>query len=207
MMKQVNFTLVIMMITVCIINTARIPIAGSFNPFVDKNQPDDTENKAHSNVNLPSLNSIHGHVHRSSDTNETESIKNNTHVEKAGPSLDIIDSHPHSHDEEDNESILDSAKRLLIQPSVNMLDAQLHGGHDHVHDNNQTDNQAADLNDFYLWLKEQNETNQLNRFISLQKEVNQYKFDNGEDLKDKLSRTIDALKSAVKGQPRKKHDL
>ncbi|CAF1312572.1 unnamed protein product [Rotaria magnacalcarata] len=196
-----------MMMTVCIINTARIPIAGNFNPFVDENQPDDTENKPRSNVNLPSLNSIHDHVHHSSDTNETESIKNNVHVEKAGPSLDIIDSHPHSHDAEENESILDSAKRLLIQPSINMLDAQLHGGVDHVHDNNQTNNQAADLNDFYLWLKEQNETNQLSRFISLQKEVNQYKFDNRQDLNDRLSRTIEALKSAVKGKPRRKHDL
>ncbi|CAF3807480.1 unnamed protein product, partial [Rotaria magnacalcarata] len=76
-----------------------------------------------------------------------------------------------------------------------------------VHDNNQTNNQAADLNDFYLWLKEQNETNQLSRFISLQKEVNQYKFDNRQDLNDRLSRTIEALKSAVKGKPRRKHDL
>jgi hypothetical protein len=137
---------------------------------------------------------IHGHVHQSLETNETI-------IEKAGPSLDLIDSHPYLHDDEDS-SLIDSAKRLLIQPSIDFLDAQLHGGEEHVHnENNQTDNDAADLNDFKRWLEEQNQTNQLSRFLLLQKEINLLHFDDTKDLNDKLNRTIEELK-LEKQQPK-----
>ncbi len=180
---------------------------GNFNPFgPDENQSEivDTisSNESHPIVNLPSLDSIHDNVHQSLKTNET--ILNNKQLEKAGPSLDLIDSHPHSHDD-DNSSIIESAKRFLIQPSIDFLDAQLHGGDEHCHKNkNQTDNEAADLNDFQLWLKEQNQTDQLNRFLLLQKEINQFHFDDTKDLNDKLNRTIQEIKSA---KQRPKSDL
>ncbi|CAF5160632.1 unnamed protein product, partial [Rotaria sp. Silwood1] len=108
------------MIKILIINTARIPIAGYFNPFVEEDQSpiDDniSKNESHALVNMPSLDSIHDHVHHSIETNETISNINDTQLEKAGPSLDMIDSHPHSH-EDNKTSIIETAKRLLIQPS------------------------------------------------------------------------------------------
>jgi hypothetical protein len=95
-----------------------------------------------------------------------------------------------------------------MQPSIDFLDAQLHGGKEHVHnDKNATDNEAADLNDFQRWLKEQNQTDQLNRFLLLQKEMNQFNFDDRKDLNNKLNRTIEELKSAVKGKQQAKHEL
>jgi hypothetical protein len=146
-------------------------------------------------VNLPSLDSIHEQIHQSRETISPE---------QAGPSLDLIDSHRHSHDDE-NSSIIESAKRSLIQPSIDFLDAQLHGGEEHVHDEkNQTDKEAADLNDFKRWLQEQNQTDQLNRFLLLQKEMNQFHFDDTKDLREKLNRTIEELKSA---KQQTKYDL
>jgi hypothetical protein len=132
------------------------------------------------------------------DENQSETIdeshRDDIQIEKAGPSLDLIDSHPHSHDDEDS-SLNDSAKRSLIQPSIDFLDAQLHGGEEHIHnEKNQTDNDAADLNDFKRWLEEQNQTNQLSRFLLLQKEINQLHFVDTKDLNDKLNRTIEELK-------------
>ncbi len=139
-------------------------------------------------MNLPSLDSIHEHIHH--QTLETSSI------EQAGPSLDLIDSHHHLHDDEDS-SIIESAKRSLIQPSIDFLDAQLHGGEEHVHqEKNSTAREAADLNDFKQWLEEQNQTNQLTRFLLLQKEMNRFQFDDTKDLREKLNRTIEELKSA-----------
>lgn len=120
--------------------------------------------------------------------------------------MDLIDAHPHSHDD-DNSSIIDSAKRALIQPSIDFLDAQLHGGDEHIHnrEKNQTDNhEAADLNDFKHWLQEQNQTNQLNRFLLLQKEMNKFQFDDTKDLNDKINRTIEELKHE---KERPKYDL
>ncbi|CAF1228651.1 unnamed protein product [Rotaria sordida] len=157
---------------------------------------------------MPSLDSIHDHVHHSLETNETISMTNETRLEKVGPSLDLIDSHPHSHSHNDNKSsIIEAAKRLLIQPSIDFLDAQLHGGNKHSHNKNETDKEAADLNDYYRWLKEQNETNQLNRFLLLQKEVNKFYFIDTQNLHDKLNRTIKELQSTVKTIKRSKHDL
>ena len=156
---------------------------------------------------MPSLDSIHEHVHQSPKTNETASISNPKHLEKAGPSLDLIDSHPHSHDD-DNTSAIDTAKRLLIQPSIDFLDAQLHGGEEHVHNTkNETDLAAADLKDFHRWLNEQNDTNQLNRFLLLQKEVNQFHFDDTNDLNNKLNRTIEELKLGLEEKQQPKHEL
>ncbi|CAF2822753.1 unnamed protein product [Rotaria sp. Silwood2] len=210
MMKQVNLTLIIIIIEILIINAARIPIAGVFNPFFDENQSqiDDNISKNESNlhVNMPSLDSIHDHVHHSLETNETISNTNEIQLEKAGPSLDLIDSHPHAHDD-NKSSIIEAAKRLLIQPSIDFLDAQLHGGESHVHEKNQTGKDAADLNDYYRWLKEQNETNQLNRFLLLQQEVNKFHFIDTQELHDKLNRTIQELQSTVKARKRTKHDL
>lgn len=158
---------------------------GNFDPFSD----DDSQQ----NVNLSSLDKI-----------DQSSEINNTQIEKVGPLLELIDSHPHSHDDE-NSSIIESAKRSLIQPSFDFLDAQLHGGEEHVHqENNQTVKDVADLNDFKRWLDEQNQTNQLNRFLLLQKEINQFRLDDKKDLNDKLNRTIEELKSE---RQRQKYDL
>jgi hypothetical protein len=63
------------------------------------------------------------------------------------------------------------------------------------------------LNDFKRWLQEQNQTDQLNRFLLLQKEMNQFNFDDTQDLNNKLNRTIEELKSAVKGKQQAKHEL
>jgi len=52
------------------------------------------------------------------------------------------------------------------------------------------------LNDFQRWLEEQNQTDQLSRFISLQKEVNQLRLKESNDLNEKLNRTIEQLKSS-----------
>lgn len=154
---------------------------------------------------MPSLDSLHDQVHQSLDINETVSnIDHGIPSEKAGPSLDIIDSHSH---DDDNSSIIDSARRALIQPSIDFLDAQLHGGDEHVHDKNQTEGKAAaDLNDYRRWLEEQTQTNQLNRFLLLQKEVNQYHLSDANGLNDKINRTIEELKSTVKTKQRR-HDL
>lgn len=95
---------------------------------------------------------------------------------------------------------------MLIQPSIDILDAQLHDGKEHVHETNEGDSHAADLTDFHRWLQEQNQSDKLNRFLSLQKEVNKNRFINSNDLKDKLNRTIEALKSSLKGK-QVKHDL
>ncbi len=63
------------------------------------------------------------------------------------------------------------------------------------------------MNDFKRWLQEQNQTDQLNRFLLLQKEMNQFNFDDTQDLNNKLNRTIEELKSAVKGKQQAKHEL
>jgi hypothetical protein len=160
---------------------------GNFDPFGTTEEIPIPSNETHLNVNLPSLDSIHDQVHHQSP--ETSSI------EQAGPSLDLIDSHPHSHDDED-ASVIDSAKRALIQPSIDFLDAQLHGGEEHVHqEKSPVDKEAADLNDFKHWLEEQNQTNQLTRFLLLQKEINRLRLDDKKDLQEKLNRTIKELKS------------
>ena len=178
---------------------------GVFNPFDNDNQSQITDdipsNESHAVANLPSLDLIHDHVHQT----ETISVSNDTQGEQLGPSLDLIDSHPHSHDDH-NSSAIETAKRLIIQPSIDFLDAQLHGGEEHIHDhnNNTTDREAADLNDFQRWLKEQNQSDQLNRFLLLQKEMNQFHFDDTNKLSDKLNRTIEELKSA---KQRSKYDL
>lgn len=155
-------------------------------------------------VDQPSLDLIDDH--HSSENNET--IANQTHNFPAGPSLDLVDAHPHSHDD-DNSSILDSAQHALIQPSIDFLDAQLHGGDDHVHqERNHTDDEdqepAADLDDFQRWLQEQNQTDQLSRFLSLQKEMKRFHLDGTKELTDKLNRTIEELKST---KQRSKSDL
>ncbi|CAF4779584.1 unnamed protein product [Rotaria sp. Silwood1] len=196
--------------TACIAGTCGIILQGYFNPFVEEDQSpiDDniSKNESHALVNMPSLDSIHDHVHHSIETNETISNINDTQLEKAGPSLDMIDSHPHSH-EDNKTSIIETAKRLLIQPSIDFLDAQLHGGETHIHDKNQTNKEAADLNDYHRWLNEQNDTNQLNRFLLLQKEVDKFKFVDTQNLHDKLNRTIQELQSTIKARQRTKHDL
>jgi hypothetical protein len=175
---------------------------GNFDPFAANEKPPEIADESHRNVNLPSLDSIHDHVHQ---TNATILTLNDTHLAKVGPSLDLIDAHPHSHDEDHKSSIIENVKQSLIQPSMDFLDAQLHGGDEHVHDDkNQTDNEAADLNDFKHWLEEQNQTDQLSRFLLLQKEVNQFHFGDRKDLDDKLNRTIEELKTA---QQRTKYDL
>jgi hypothetical protein len=175
---------------------------GNFDPFATNENRSEISDQSHQYVNLPSLDLIQDHVHQSLETNETNS--NDKQLEKAGPSLDLIDSHLHSHDNE-NSSIIESIKHSLIQPSLDFLDAQLHGGKEHVHnEKNQTDHEAADFDDFKHWLEEQNQTNQLTRFLLLQKEVNQFYFDDTKDLNDKLNRTIEELK-LEKQQP--KYDL
>jgi hypothetical protein len=178
---------------------------GNFNPFAVDNQSqiidDISSHQLHPVVNLPSLDSIHDHVHQ---TDETIPPSMNTQLEKAGPLLDLIDAHPHTHDDDDSLSAIDTAKRLIIQPSIDFLDAQLHGGEEHIHANNQTDQEAADLNDFQRWLKEQNQTDQLNRFLLLQKEMNHFRLDDSRHLNDKLNRTIEELISA---KQRSKHEL
>jgi hypothetical protein len=220
MMKQINFSLMIMIMMIHIVDVAHIPLAGflshiifidlciypigSFNPFADENQPE--VNESHSIVNQPS----HDYVHQSLENNETLLISNNTHLEKAGPSLDIIDSHPHNHDDENDNSsvIIEIAKRLIIQPSIDFLDAQLHGGEEHIHDaKNATDEVAANLNDFQRWLKEQNQTDQLNRFLLLQKEMNHFRLDDSSHLNDKLNRTIEEMKLVMKQKQPAKHEL
>ncbi|CAF0895762.1 unnamed protein product [Adineta steineri] len=185
---------------VFMLDAARIPIAGNFDPFMNENQ-------SHSNKSLPSLDLIHNHVHRSSETNDTHSISNNTRLEEAGPSLDLIDSHAHDDHDDDDASVVEIAKRL-IQPSIDFLDAQLHDGDEHAHnDENHTNEKAADLNDFQNWLKEQNQTDQLQRFLLLQKEINQFALGDKQDLNNKLNRTIEELKSTIKNYQERKHDL
>ena len=132
-------------------------------------------------VNQPSLDLIDEHLSPPTDNNETESKPI-----VAGPSLDLVDFHPGDHDDDEVDP---PEEHRLIQPSFEILDAQLHGGDEHVHEDhkNKTDGEAAaNLDDYYRWLKEQNETDQLHRFISLQKEVNRFHLDNSQDLNDKL---------------------
>ena len=152
-------------------------------------------------VNQPSLDLIDEHLSPpSTDSNETESKPL-----VAGPSLDLVDFHPADHDDNSPE------EHRLIQPSFEILDAQLHGGDAHVHEDhkNKTDggSAAANLDDYYRWLKEQNATDQLHRFLSLQKEVNRFHLDNSQDLNDKLNRTIEELKLAAREKDAKKHEL
>lgn len=213
---------------VSIIDAAHIPLAGftflnffdlnmvvhslgNFDPFVGENRSQvidsSSSNESAPSNNLPSLDSIHDHVHHSLDTNETHANSNDTRSQKAGPSLDLIDSHAHSHDD-DNTSAVETVKRVLMQPSIDFLDAQLHGGDEHAHnDRNQTDTEAADLNDFQRWLTEQNQTDQLKRFLLLQKEVNRFDLDDTQGLNDKLNRTIEELKLAARGKQRRKYEL
>ena len=162
---------------------------GNFDPFGPTEETTVPSNETKHDVNLPSLDSIHDQIHQH-ESPETSS------VEHAGPSLDLIDSHPHSHDDEES-SVIESAKRSLIQPSIDFLDAQLHGGEEHVHqEKSPADREAADLNDFKRWLEEQNQTNQLTRFLSLQKEINGLRLGDKKDLQKKLNRTIEEIKSA-----------
>lgn len=130
--------------------------------------------------------------------------------EGAGPSLDMIDFHPHHDPSDDNASIIDNGKRQLIQPSLDFLDAQIRSG-DENHPGGPTDlNQdipAANLDDYQRWLKEQNDTNQLQRFLSLQKEVNQFHLDRDQSLSEKLNRTIEELKHTSKEKRRSRFDL
>ena len=125
--------------------------------------------------------------------------------------MDIIDFHPHDH-EDTNASALDTAKRLLIQPSIDFLDAQLHGGDEHIHQKKnpakvKEEEAAANLDDYHRWLKEQNDTDQLHRFLLLQKEVNSFRLDNSQDLTKKLNQTIEELRLAAKGRQRARHEL
>ena len=161
------FLVAIMSMNICLIQTANLAIA-VMDPFA----LDETS------------------VQSDVETNEA-------HTDTAGPSLDLIDSHSHDDHDDNNSSVIESAKRSLIQPSFDFLDAQLHGGDDHVHhETNETSRDAADLNDFQRWLEEQNQTDQLSRFISLQKEVNQLRLKESNDLNEKLNRTIEQLKSS-----------
>lgn len=102
-------------------------------------------------------------------------------------------------------SAIDTRKCFLMKPSNDFLDEQLHGGKEHIHNSKTlTDKQAVDLNDFQRWLKEQNQTDQLDRFLLLQKEINQFHFNDTEDLNNKLNRTIEKLKLA---KQRSKNEL
>lgn len=153
-------------------------------------------------VNLPSLDLIDEHPAEPVETKENE-VK-----QAAGPSLDIIDFHPH--DENHSSTVEDPKEPRLIQPSFEILDAQLHGGNEHVHEKHErTDGEAAaaNLDDYYRWLKEQNQTDQLHRFLSLQKEVNQFHLKDSDDLTEKLNRTIEELKLAAFDKRSKKHEL
>ena len=198
-MQTVHLIYTVLFIRFSLINSARISFAGegfelssngtssllgNFDPFETDLNPSSTLD------DLPANESDHP-----SDINET-------HLSQAGPSLELVDSHPHSHDD-DNTSIIESARHALIQPSIDFLDAQLHDGHEHVHrEKNRTEIEqddeeeaAADLDDFQRWLKEQNQTDQLTRFLSLQKEVKRFHFDGTRELNEKLDRTIEELKS------------
>jgi hypothetical protein len=192
-------------------------ILGNFDPFaVDKPLSavnDQSTGQPNAMVNFPSLNDIHDTVHHESNDNETDSNLNKKNLKDVGPSLDIIDFHPHSDKNEQNSSVLSKVKQLLMQPSIDFLDGQLHDGHEHVHDKtNQSINDeqhaaAANLDDYRRWLEEQKETNQLSRFISLQKEVNKFHLSNARNLTEKLNRTIEELRSASKDKSPTKHEL
>ena len=219
-MQTVNLIFTVILIRFSIIDSARISFAGkhrnssshsssmpplgNFDPFETDLNPSTSNNDTHHLlVDQPSLHLIDDHP---SEINET--ITNQTHNIPAGPSLDLIDAHPHSHDD-DNASILGSAQHALIQPSIDFLDAQLHGGDDHVHQernhtNDEEQEPAADLDDFQRWLQEQNQTDQLSRFLSLQKEMKRFRLDDTKELTDKLNRTIEELKST---RQRSKSDL
>ncbi|CAF0836371.1 unnamed protein product [Adineta ricciae] len=189
-MQRNNYFIPVIFTTVLIsaINPARIPLAGGFVPYESET---DSQNQ-------------------SRETDDKKSISNENETHEVGPSLDLIDAHPHSHDD-DNASAIETAKRPLIQPSIEFLDAQLHGGDEHVHDhnNNETGHRAADLNDFQNWLKEQNQTDQLNRFLQLQKEMKQLDLNDKKSLTliEKLNRTIEELKAAWRDQQERKHEL
>ncbi|UJR22593.1 hypothetical protein I4U23_025637 [Adineta vaga] len=208
MMKESYFILVITVIVLLIaaIKAARIPLAGSFISYENETKSQIIDNIP-ANALLPSLDSIHDNIHHSPKSNDTLSASNHTKTKQSGPSLDLIDPHAHSHDD-DNTSAIETAKRFLIQPSLEFLDAQLHAGNEHVHDKkNETNHRAADLNDFQNWLKEQNQTGQLNRFLLLQKEIKNLDSDDAQMLNEKLNRTIEELKSEWKRKQRRKFDL
>ena len=182
---------------------------GGFVPY-ESETDSRKDNHESADVNLPSLDAIHDHVHQPREADDKKSISNGKEIHEVGPSLDLIDAHPHAHDH-DNASAIETAKRPLIQPSIEFLDAQLHGGKEHVHDqnNNETDHRAADLNDFQNWLREQNQTDQLNRFLQLQKEMKQLDLNDKKSLtlSEKLNRTIEELKAAWRDQQQRKHEL
>ena len=226
-MKEICCTLFIIMTMVLIMDTAHLPMTGliildlslkimqiypleNFDPLVNENQSrtdiDIYKNESQPTFNLPLFDPLHDHVHRSLEINNIISIFNNTILEKAGPSLDIIDSHAHKNNDS-NVSTVESKKHFLVQPSIDLLDAQLHDGEDQIHSKNRTYTDAADLSDFYRWLKEQNETNQLDRFLLLQKEMHRFHSVNTKSVNDKLNRTIEELKTTVKGQQRAEHEL
>ncbi|CAF1134410.1 unnamed protein product [Didymodactylos carnosus] len=167
----------------------------------------DSENSESNQVIRPSLDDVHSYVHE----HEKELSLNQNKQQTAGPSLDSIHAHVHKHVNNDNQSL--SQKFLMvIQPSIDFLDAQLHDGHEHIHDINRVQSnktngtKAADLDDFREWLSEQNKTDQYQRFLNLQKEVTIYyeKMINDKNLTDKLNRTIEEIKLF---QKRPKHDL
>ena len=184
---------------------------GNFDPFMDENPSQAAaavDDDSRTLVNLPSLDAVHDLVHQSS---ENESVSNGSQSHEAGPSLDMIDFHPHDHDDS-NSSVIESARRFIIQPSLDLLDAQLHDGDEHVHEkrnhtNEQAEEAAANFGDYQRWLKEQNETNQLDRFLLLQKEVKNFRLDKSPDLTEKLNRTIEELKLAARDKLRARHEL
>lgn len=164
---------------------------GFLDPFANDNQPETVDDQPQS----------------PSEHNASLTASNSTEPREAGPSLDLIDSHAHSHDD-DNASAVETAKRALIQPSIDFLEAQLHDGNEHAHNGSgQTNRSAADLNDFQRWLKEQNQTDQLNRFLLLQKEVKRFGLQNTQNLTDKLNKTIEELKSEARTKSRRRHEL
>ena len=176
-----------------------------------QNADDTLTHKSQPSVNLPSLDEVHDLVHQSSENESMTNDGGSSAVHEAGPSLDIIDFHPHDHDDS-NSSVIESARRFIIQPSLDLLDARMHDGDEHVHEkrnhtNEQQEEAAANFNDYQRWLKEQNDTNQLDRFLRLQKEVKSFRLDKSPDLTEKLNRTIEELKLAAKDKQRFRHEL